>query len=473
MLSGNNQKIIVPVNFNPERQHSFALATYLKMVSYTWDDRRQDVYNHIIELLTSGENPNQCDESGITALWWVIVYFDTSFLELLIKYFANPFEVPTERHMKGHQNLPWGFDPQPAIEFTKMQSRKDKYDLIVGMFTKPNRGINKLFQVSSFERQTLNGVIYTRLKSNTELVELELHETSTLMNNDKLKKIFELYEKFFKLSPICKTTLEEFFKYEINGPLKFFEIINWNGKFAGAHLYEIIVLKDSITLHISCLFTEEYIRGRGITNPLVFTLPITLQDLFSQKNIDYVIQCIAVGSHKLVEGLVYFPMYRTHKMTEKAIEILPHIQRNPNLSSDPVTYTNTPTSFYSEIEVELNEDSKTPKTENHHSRFFNRLRGNPDAKDNNRGIEVIGQVNDQLVSRYKVDIQAMNIDSNAFVKDMSNHLREKLKDLKPEDNSNVEVAVPEYKKLYWQNVRVPSAVSIVPATKKPSSTPKN
>lgn len=292
---------------------------------------------------------------------------------------------------------------------------------VINSFFTPERPLTSLLQILNFfiEIKNNRAIAYFDSK-NTLPITMELCETSNLNSEENNEIIFD-YKKHFQSSEICNEPIEKFISSEWKSDEKktrYFEKIKVGSKFIGGNLYEIILLPDEpnlIIFHISCIFIHESMRGKGITNPLIFTLPLALKEKFKDKTIICVFQSLSVGSFNLVKGLPFYPKYTNSYLDQLARKIFPHIQPYGKLKQGPMV-------CYSEIKVGMKiteNKSNTQKDPSINELLLSYFKDTELNKETHRGVLIMLLVNSQLQNQYRKYCKKMNFSGENHVHQVS------------------------------------------------------
>jgi hypothetical protein len=383
-------------------------------------------------LTEEKENPNKPSKDGLTAIGSALLFQSQGVIRQLLWYDADPRK---DRHA-------WAQFNDVLRVFNKTDPLYKKLAIIDDHFKPPERPFQQPNTLIFLDMKFSDQRIKTTLMSGNQIIKLEMCESPTLTTVE-FNHLFQLYRHYFEPSPTLKGTIEDFFSYEVKGNMKFVESIKLdNNKLAGMNLYEIIIdakFPDTIFVHISCIFVQENLRGLGLTDPLVTSLPHAMPKLFETKNIVYVFQSISYGSARLVEGLAeYFPKFRTPYSSMIANTIIHHIQRDAVLTDKPMQ-----SSSAIEVQVVKPPENKVIATKLPKSReiFFNQLRGiNIASKGKKTPYEHIGvlfmvKVSKESQDKYLASAKLLGFDGERYLDSLAKHFANLIPDLKPYYNA--------------------------------------
>jgi hypothetical protein len=398
---------------------------------YFWSRDTSFPIKELESLLTSGENPNQIlgdSEENIIHKVSKLRAMDKKQKELLVllllSYGANPLLRNRDNYYSALEE---------AIDL------KDYFflNLIQNFLTTPEKPVGfentapslmrfpmssdqkKLAEVISFEVKSVDKRMFTHLELKDNPIDFEFCGTH-LLTPAEMKNVYVKYLEYFEGSKTLQGTLEDFFKYEVEGPLKYIELIKSKGVLVGVNLYEVVMLKDdpnTIFLHISCLFIDEKFRGLGLTNPLAISPNFELKKLYPDKNIVCVYQSISYGSASIVKNISYYPKFQPDFFKKIAPKIVDHIQRNAK-------FIELPGGGYSEIEVQNRMIAgKAVQGLTYKDFLFNRQRDLIIVgEERHRGVLIMFEVNDESRNEFYKLMTQMKLNPDAYVAERAKYL---------------------------------------------------
>ncbi len=408
------------------------------MTNYIYYPWEEEPTKCILKMLGEGIHPNRPDVYGHTVLYavenendnYLILNekkrFDTlHLLRILLAYGANPLQRNSGSDSAPYPQVASPYSPYELAVFRRNQQHVQLYE---STLCTPRKAIEP-FVLSPFDIVQDDKRMKTIFRTPEGVIEFELFHAKYLTESES-KEIYFLYERGFKPSKVIEKDMPHFFAEEftcrkdekqLTGKDKFVEKISFNGKPQGVNLYEIVVdekHKDVIFLHISCVLMEKEVRGKGLTNPLVFASSFALQKLFPDKIVVCVYQAISYGSANLVKNIKYFPKYSPF-LSQLAPVIIDHIQHQPStvqgklLRQDGIVCC-------SPIEVEcVPEESKgKPVDPNDVSRLlFEKMRGRTlsSEDDNHLGVLIMLLAGDELFVQFATLCQQAKLEPLLFI----------------------------------------------------------
>lgn len=324
------------VHINPDRSDSQEIINLMNQ------NQRKSMLTSIKVLLSKGEDPNQEDLTGRSALYLAVCHYDIQVIQIMLVYGANPFK--RDNYIKF----------ESAMEKAKLDNKVEIMALFITNFTKPQKTLSspKITNLNIFEN---NNIIITKFEFNTQLTIQTYLKPVALLKEQEKDQILDLFLKMFYdpegNTDNVKKIFEEDFHCDESNNKKLIEIIRELDKktghetIIGFNLFSIILnITSNPAQHVViCEYSglEKTHRRIGIGFILLFRVAFSLQPLVDAP-ISVHFSAINYNSYRLVEDLLHSPKYQPEH--EKRSMLLNTILKD-EYKDEIIYYYNSNTAF--------------------------------------------------------------------------------------------------------------------------------
>lgn len=417
---------------NPALQRSTALVDFIMESS---GNSKQ-----LQKLLLSGEDPNQRNDHGETALYRAAITQDSKSVHLLLCYGGNPFDRENGTFQSAFEvSFEWG----------------DSKSLDLYNYAKPEKLAapcsKSLMKIKSIALVLDGNIPLTRIDFTNETYVFTTLKKPKQITSIEFKQLFQKFQKAFQLD-------EKSFGEDINSENNIIEMIyNEKRELIGFNIFELITpSKNKDYLIVHCLYTyiETEYRGNGLMDFLVYRLVAAIKHGVDNKKIGFLGGAITPNGYRLVHEFAHYPKYQPDHMHQLLDDILRKVYKSDDLK----LFRNGITCFTEEkVSVKVNRKEKLDI----HERFFYEYLLGIDinsTQENNRAAPILFLIENKSFYRMNEGFLKFGINFQEHTLELAKRLKHFFPNLGVAA-SLLKLSLFDCEQLFWNDQCVPTGTS--------------